>query len=168
MFLWNLAGLLHSLCGCYGILSASENQSLHEILELEVSDYYKYEFEMLLLLKNIKPVVLEQIAKDGITKPPKYSGKRQAGRPKAKRLHKRSKFVDPDKSPIVCSRCRCRGHNKRSCTIDDATLKRWEEEEAREAAEEEAQDDDQDDSDEESSSSSSELEDKEPPERDLS
>ena len=49
--------------------------------------------------------------KDGETKPPNTSGKRQAGRPKKKRLCKRSKFADPVKeSTVRCSICKVRGH----------------------------------------------------------
>lgn len=104
-------------------------------------------------MKNIKPVVLEQLAKDGVTKPPKYSGKRQAGRPKEKRLRKRSKFPDPSNSPIVCSRCGGRGHNIRGCKVDQATIDRRKEEEAKEISEEAAKEETKKESDENESSS---------------
>jgi Transposase, Mutator family len=137
-----------------------KNQSLHEILELHVCDYYKYESEKMLLMKNIKPVILDQLSKDGVTLPPKYSGKRQAGRPKEKRLRKRSKFADESKSPIVCSRCNRRGHNKRTCTTDLSAIEELRAAEAKEEKDDneiaEENSEDESSGDESSSSSSSE------------
>ena len=92
------------------------NMSLHEVMQSHISPYFTYEHELKMLTKNINPVILDQLETDGKTKPPKNSGKRFAGRPKQKRIRKRSKFANPGNSTIVCSKCGVRGHNKRSCT----------------------------------------------------
>jgi hypothetical protein len=65
---------------------------------------------------NIMPVCMDEIAPDGETLPPKKSSKRTSGRPKKLRIRKRSKFADnPEESNVVCSKCKRRGHNIRTC-----------------------------------------------------
>ena len=65
----------------------------------------------------IDPVYcIANIARDGKTLPPKPLNKRQAGRPKKKRIRKRSRWAhEPEKSNVICSRCHKRGHNIRTC-----------------------------------------------------
>jgi hypothetical protein len=63
---------------------------------------------------NVFPVSLDTIEYHGVTKPP-TSIKRQPGRPRTKRIHHRSKFLDPEDSPVTCSKCGKRGHNRRTC-----------------------------------------------------
>ena len=90
--------------------------SLEEILNREVDHHYTYANETKLLRKNIVPVCIDRISHDGTTLPPKMSSKRSTGRPKKKRIRKRSHWAfNPEKSNIVCSRCRQRGHNIRTC-----------------------------------------------------
>ena len=67
-----------------------------------------------MLRKNVFPVSLDGIQYDGVTKPPLVA-KRQSGRPRTKRIRNRSEFIAPEDSPIVCSNCRTRGHNRRTC-----------------------------------------------------
>ena len=46
--------------------------------------FYTYESQNNVLKENINPVIVDVLKKDGETKPPNTSGKRQAGRPKKK------------------------------------------------------------------------------------
>jgi hypothetical protein len=66
------------------------------------------------------PVVVDTINYDGQSKPPPARVKRQAGRPKKKRLRKRrSELSDPSESPIVCSNSIVEsGHNCRACKTE--------------------------------------------------
>ena len=69
-----------------------------------------------MLSLNIHPICMETIGADGSTLPPKLSTKRQSGRPKTKRFRKRSRWAyEPERSNIVCSDCKQRGHNIRTC-----------------------------------------------------
>ena len=65
--------------------------------------------------RNVFPVSLDGIQYDGATKPP-LAPKRQSGRPKTKRIRRRSEFLIAEDSPVVCSNCGSRGHNRRTCT----------------------------------------------------
>lgn len=87
-------------------------------MDEHVTSLMTYEAQNDLLTKNITPVVPDQLSKDGMSLPPKDSGKRKAGRPKTKRIRNRSKFIDPSQSSIICSRCRRPGHNARTCSVD--------------------------------------------------
>ncbi|KAG7363749.1 transposase, mutator family protein [Nitzschia inconspicua] len=92
-----------------------ETQTLQYIMDNHVSEHYKYETVNELLKENIVPVSLDILDQDGVTLPPNCT-KRSSGRPRKKRIRKRSRFAhDPDKSPIVCSRCKKRGHNVKTC-----------------------------------------------------
>ena len=75
--------------------------------------FYFYDNERILLRENIKPVCLQTIKRDGKTKPPKAPTKQSSGRPKRVRI--RSRGLSQGDSTIVCSRCKTRGHNVRSC-----------------------------------------------------
>ena len=66
-----------------------------------------------MLRENIKPVCLQTIKCDGKTKPPKAPMKQNSGRPKRLRIRRRG--LSQGDSTIVCSRCKTRGHNIRSC-----------------------------------------------------
>jgi MULE transposase domain/SWIM zinc finger len=79
-----------------------------------VHPFYTFEFVHNSFTKNVFPVCLETIEYDGETKEPK-SPRRQAGRPQKKRIRKRSKFVEVEESPVTCSICGKRGHNRRTC-----------------------------------------------------
>ncbi|KAG7370301.1 hypothetical protein IV203_028047 [Nitzschia inconspicua] len=88
-----------------------ETQTLQYIMDNHVSEHYKYKTVNELLKENIVPVSLDILDQDGVTLPPNRTI-RSSGRPRKKRIRKRSRFADdPDKSPIVCSRCKKRGHN---------------------------------------------------------
>jgi hypothetical protein len=80
--------------------------------------FYKYKALQRLYKPNMVPVVVDTIAYDGKTKPPPARVKRQAGRPKVKRYRRRSDFSGPSESPIVCSNCGERGHNRRTCKME--------------------------------------------------
>jgi hypothetical protein len=79
-----------------------------------VHPYYTFEFVHNSFKNNVLPVCLETIEYDGVTREPSLP-KRQSGRPKTKRIRRRSKFVELEESPITCSICGKRGHNRRSC-----------------------------------------------------
>ena len=64
--------------------------------------------------RNVFPVSLDGIKYDGVTKPPLVASQ-QSGRPRTRRMRRRSEFLAAEDSPIVCSNCGCRGHNRRSC-----------------------------------------------------
>jgi hypothetical protein len=59
----------------------------------------------------VQPVSIEALPSDGLLPPITPA---QAGRPKKVRLRNRSELQTED-SPIVCSLCGERGHNKRTC-----------------------------------------------------
>ena len=79
-----------------------------------VGDYHKFGYVQKTLKQNIYPVSTESLKSDGTTLPPIIK-KRGAGRPKTKRIRNRSEYRMGKDSPIICSKCRCRGHNKRTC-----------------------------------------------------
>jgi hypothetical protein len=90
--------------------------TLNEVLEKYVDQLYTYSNARELLSVNIMPVCMDTISPDGVTLPPKESSKRTTGRPKKQRLRKRSRFADnPEESNVVCSKCKQRGHNIRTC-----------------------------------------------------
>ena len=87
----------------------------YQVLTAYVDAVHTYEAEREMLSNNIFPVCMATIARDGKTLPPRQ-GKRQSGRPRKKRLRKRSRWAhEPEKSNVVCSRCLQRGHNIRTC-----------------------------------------------------
>ncbi|KAG7337236.1 hypothetical protein IV203_036304 [Nitzschia inconspicua] len=84
-------------------------------MDNHVIEHYKYETVDELLKDNIVPVSLDILDQEGVTLPPNRT-KRSSGQPREKRIRKRSRFAhDPDKPPIVCSRCKKRGHNVNTC-----------------------------------------------------
>ena len=109
----------HYLYPCIDVLAyyrIHEVMPMHRVFAAEVDKLYTYENEQEMLNLNIHPVCMEAIGADGSTLPPKLSTKRQAGRPKTKRFRKRSRWAhEPERSNIVCSGCKRRGHNIRTC-----------------------------------------------------
>ena len=83
------------------------------ILRYEVHYYYKYKSLQELYKRNIFPVIVDKIRYDNESKPPPV--RTAAGRPKMTRYRNRTKFIDSSESPIVCSKCGDRGHNRRTC-----------------------------------------------------
>jgi hypothetical protein len=79
-----------------------------------VGDYHKFGYVKQTFKQNIYPVSTDSLKSDGVTLPPIVK-KRGAGRPKTKRIRHRSEYQMGDDSPIICSNCRRRGHNKRTC-----------------------------------------------------
>ena len=65
--------------------------------------------------RNVFPVTLDGIKYDGVTKPPLVVA-RPSSRPRTRRIRRRSKFLAAEDSPVVCSNCGIRGHNRRTCT----------------------------------------------------
>jgi hypothetical protein len=79
-----------------------------------VNDFHKYCFYHELMEKNINPVIIDNLVSGNEQAPEVVQ--RQPGRPATKRLRLgRSRFSKPEDSPIICSVCNKRGHNKRSC-----------------------------------------------------
>jgi hypothetical protein len=109
----------HYLYPCVDVLAyyrIHEVMPMHRVFAAQVDNLYKYENEQEMLSVNIHPVCMEAIGADGSTLPPKLSTKRQSGRPKIKRFRKRSRWAhEPERSNIVCSGCKKRGHNIRTC-----------------------------------------------------
>jgi hypothetical protein len=82
---------------------------------------YTYDYERSMLQNNILPVCMDMIHHDGTTLPPGVSHKKIAGRPKMKRIRKRSRYAhEPEKSSKKCSRCRKPGHNINTCLAREA------------------------------------------------
>jgi hypothetical protein len=98
-----------------------ENQTFQYVLDNHVDKQYTYGYVQELFRLSIIPVCLETISRDGETLPPTQSAAKTTGRPRTKRLRKRSRFShEPEKSNIVCSRCRRPGHNIRTCLAREA------------------------------------------------
>jgi MULE transposase domain len=92
-----------------------EKKTLKDIMGSEaVNDFHKYCFYHELMEKNINPVIIDNLVSGNEQAPEVVQ--RQPGRPATKRLRLgRSRFSKPEDSPIICSVCNKRGHNKRSC-----------------------------------------------------
>jgi Ulp1 protease family, C-terminal catalytic domain/SWIM zinc finger/Transposase, Mutator family len=88
---------------------------LNFVLSTLVHDYYKFAHVKKMFRNNVFPVSLDRVPYDGVTKPPLLRG-RSSGRPRTKRIRRRSEFLSVEDSPIVCSNCGLRGHNRRTCT----------------------------------------------------
>ena len=84
------------------------------VLRSLVHPFYTFEFVHNTFKKNVFPVCLETTVYDGETKEPNLP-KRQSGRPRTKRIRKCSKFIESEDSPVKCSICGRRGHNRRTC-----------------------------------------------------
>jgi hypothetical protein len=97
--------------------------TLHEKLGLSyiMREYhtdmvYSYETIQDMLNMNINMVCgMETVIPDGSTLR-LVATKQSTGQPKKKRIRKRLQWAcDPEKSNFVYSRCKCRGHNVRTC-----------------------------------------------------
>ena len=90
--------------------------SFHDVLSGYVDKVHTYDAEKAMLEDNIIPVCIAHIKRDLTTLPPNPLNKRSSGRPKKKRLRKRSRWSHtPNSSNVRCSRCKQRGHNIRTC-----------------------------------------------------
>jgi Transposase, Mutator family len=89
-----------------------EHKTIDSVKEIS-SDYYKYEYVYAVFKNTFTPVIIDNLEKDGDTKPPCVQKKRKAGRPKFQRL--RSRHKGNKKIHIICSKCKKEGHNKRTC-----------------------------------------------------
>jgi MULE transposase domain/SWIM zinc finger len=94
-----------------------KEELLFEEIVQKVDKQYTYEMENELLNENIVPVCIDRLFPDRSTLPPGDAlQSRPPGRPRKRRIRARSKWAsEPEKSPIVCSRCGKRGHNVRTC-----------------------------------------------------
>ena len=84
------------------------------VLANTVDEIYTFRNVKDTLRRNVFPVSLDTIPYDGVTKPPLVE-KRPAGRPCTKRIRNRSEYLAAEDSPIICSNCGRRGHNRRTC-----------------------------------------------------
>jgi hypothetical protein len=97
-------------------LQLERKLSFNKVLDEYVDFKYTYSNAREMLSANIMPVCMDTIAPDGVSFPPKNSSKRGSGRPKKQRIRKRSRFAhNPEESNVVCSKCKRRGHNIRTC-----------------------------------------------------
>ena len=92
-----------------------EKEFTYVLVNLVHPHYTLFEFVQNTFKNNVFPVCLETIEYDGVTKEPPLP-KQQPGRPKKNRLRRQSKFAELEESPITCSICGKRGHNRRTCT----------------------------------------------------
>ena len=106
--------------GC-AVIRKWKEKDFSYVLQNLVHPYYKFEYVQQIYKNNIFPACIENVKYDNATKPPVVN-KRQSGRPKMKRIRRRSEFLDPEESPITCSNCGQRGHNKRTCKNQIRTL----------------------------------------------
>ncbi|KAG7373120.1 SWIM zinc finger domain protein [Nitzschia inconspicua] len=98
--------------------------TLQQVVEQFVEKCHTYYYEQKLYSGSFVPVCMDMLQLDQTTLPPDVEGKRMAGRPKTVRLRLRSRYShQPEKSPIVCSRCHQRGHNARTCQRRAALVK---------------------------------------------
>jgi zinc finger SWIM domain-containing protein 3 len=93
-----------------------KQMGVDNILSEEVNKYYTYDNELALLERNIQPVCIQVLSKDGVTLPPNGYLKRSTGRPKTKRLRTRSPYkCGSEMSKRKCKLCHKTGHNSRTC-----------------------------------------------------
>jgi hypothetical protein len=78
------------------------------ILECLVHNYYSCNLAKEMFKKNIFPVSVDTLGYDGLTNPP-VNSKRSAGRPRTKRIRRRSLYAAAEDSPILCSSCGAAG-----------------------------------------------------------
>jgi hypothetical protein len=95
--------------------------SFNDIQEKHVHPYYTCGSLHELYSNNIFPVCIDNLEHDKVTLPPEVRV-RSAGRPRIKRVRRRSEYADPADSKVRCSVCKERGHNKRTCTATVGTL----------------------------------------------
>jgi hypothetical protein len=93
----------------------SKSADKNYILANLIDEYYTHGCVQTTFKKNIYPVSLDTLAYDGETEPP-LGNKRSSGRPRTKRIRRRSLYAAAEDSPIVCSNCGQAGHNKRTCS----------------------------------------------------
>ena len=93
----------------------SKSADKNYILANLIDEYYTFGCVQTTFTKNIYPVSLDTVAYDGETKP-SLGNKRSSGRPRTKRIRRRSVYAASEDSPITCSNCGQAGHNKRTCS----------------------------------------------------
>jgi len=108
--------------GKHGLIpsKAEELKKMWDALEAITADvverhHYKYDEERGLLQRTIMPVSVCRLCPDSDTLPPRELKKNSAGRPKNDNQIRNCSVHDAEDSPIVCSLCGGRGHNKRTC-----------------------------------------------------
>jgi hypothetical protein len=79
----------------------------------KVSPYYHWYYQQQPMNNNFKPVAIASLQPDMTTQPPSQSNKQQPGCPNNNAVRKGRKYANAEDSPIVCSRCGMKGHNKR-------------------------------------------------------
>jgi Zinc knuckle/SWIM zinc finger len=84
-----------------------------------INKYYTHSYVQKTFKKNVFPVSLDTMAYDGQTTPPPSGVKRASGRPRTKRIRRRSVYAASEDSPIICSNCGQTGHTKRTCTVKE-------------------------------------------------
>ena len=103
------------------VLKQEYHLSWDDIQNKHVHPYYTCGSLHELYSNNISPVCTDNLEHDGLTLPPQVRV-RSAGRPRIKRMRRRSEYADPSESKIYCSACNQLGHNKRTCTAIVGTL----------------------------------------------
>jgi hypothetical protein len=92
-----------------------QHLSFESICNRQTSRLYSNDFQSKLMENNLVPPVIDNLAMDGCTLPPKETDKKQSGRLWKKRLRTRSNVIEPKESKIKCSICGERGHNMKTC-----------------------------------------------------
>ena len=96
---------------CMSILTGVTAKVPVSYVANRLGHFYKKPSLMNVYAGIIQPVPIDALPFDGLLPP---ITRAQAGRPKKVRLRNRSELQSED-SPIVCSLCGARGHNKRTC-----------------------------------------------------
>jgi hypothetical protein len=91
--------------------SADKNYILANLIDV----YYTHGCVQATFKRNTYPVSLDTLAYDGETQPTQGSV-RSAGRPRTKRVRRRSVYAASEDLPISCSNCGQARHNKRTCS----------------------------------------------------
>lgn len=89
-----------------------------------VKAFYTFRNERELLSRCFHTICMDTLVRDLATRPPKVNEKKKkAGRKKKDaRLRRRTAVSETEKSPIVCSQCGQRGHNRRTCLLRQQLL----------------------------------------------
>jgi hypothetical protein len=107
--------LMWCSCGVCAVYCKVKSADKNNILANLIDVYYTHGCVQASFKRNIYPVSLDTLACDGETQPPQCTI-RSAGRPRTKRVRRRSVYAASEDSPISSSNCGQAGHNKRTCS----------------------------------------------------
>ena len=100
--------------GC-AVFRKRKEKDFSYVLQNLVHPYDKFECVKQMYTNNILPACIDNVKYHDTTRPPVVKKPQRGGGKKQTPYCWRSEFLDPDESPITCSDCGQRGHNKRTC-----------------------------------------------------